>query len=366
MLTRREFVAGLGAGVVAGAVGKAAGQTAPTTPAAMPATRPIVVPKITIPRWRGFNLLERFSTEWMGKEPFQEKDFEVMREWGFDFVRIPMDYRFWGNPENYTEIREAGLTPIDAVVELGRKHGVHVCLNFHRTPGYCVNPPKETKDLWKDEEAVIGSAHHWGAFAKRYAGRPNSELSFNLFNEPSHIPEVDYVRVCTKMVEAIRTQDKERLVMVDGLDYGGTPVEGLLELGVVQSTRGYTPFMLSHYKAGWVKGSDTWGAPTWPSADGWNAARLKSERIDPFVRIEAKGSRVIVGEFGAFNKTPHDVVLPWLKDSVSLWKAQGWGWAMWNFRGAFGVADSERTDVKYEDYKGLKVDRAMLEVLQAG
>ncbi|MBT7098878.1 twin-arginine translocation signal domain-containing protein, partial [Candidatus Poribacteria bacterium] len=41
-----------------------------------------------LPRWRGFNLLEKF-THWENK-PFVESDFLMMKEWGFDFVRLPL------------------------------------------------------------------------------------------------------------------------------------------------------------------------------------------------------------------------------------------------------------------------------------
>jgi endoglucanase len=54
-----------------------------------------------------------------------------------------------------------------------------------------------------------------------------------------------------------------------------------------------------------------------------------------------------------------------MKDYLDLWKEAGWGWAMWNLRGGFGVLDSERADVQYEDYKGMKLDRKMLELLRA-
>jgi hypothetical protein len=37
---------------------------------------------------------------------------------------------------------------------------------------------------------------------------------------------------------------------------------------------------------------------------------------------------------------------------------------MRNFRGSFGVLDSGRTDVKYEDFQGHKLDRKLLELLQ--
>jgi endoglucanase len=75
---------------------------------------------------------------------------------------------------------------------------------------------------------------------------------------------------------------------------------------------------------------------------------------------------VHVGEWGCFNKTPHTVTLAWMKDCLSLWKEAGWGFALWNLRGAFGVLDSERADVQYEDFKGHKLDRKMLDLLQTG
>ncbi len=63
------------------------------------------------PAWFGFNLLEYFSTDpdWMKYFPykndglFQEDDFRWMRDWGFNFVRLPMDYRFWTEPERFDE-----------------------------------------------------------------------------------------------------------------------------------------------------------------------------------------------------------------------------------------------------------------------
>lgn len=73
---------------------------------------------------------------------------------------------------------------------------------------------------------------------------------------------------------------------------------------------------------------------------------------------------VHVGEFGVYNRTPHDVALAFLEDLLALWEAAGWGWALWNFRGPFGVLDSEREDVDYEDWHGHDLDREMLDLLR--
>ncbi len=40
-----------------------------------------------LPRWHGFNLQEKFNAG--HNRPFAESDFAWMKQWGFDFVRLP-------------------------------------------------------------------------------------------------------------------------------------------------------------------------------------------------------------------------------------------------------------------------------------
>ena len=70
------------------------------------------------------------------------------------------------------------------------------------------------------------------------------------------------------------------------------------------------------------------------------------------------------GETGVYSQTPHDVALAWLESVLKELKDRNVGWAIWNFRGAFGILDSGRKDVQYEDFRGHKLDRKMLELLQ--
>jgi endoglucanase len=323
-----------------------------------------------LPRWRGFNLLDKFTLSRGQNGPFVERDFEWIAGWGFDFVRLPMDYRCWANPAE-AEFNESTMAHIDQAIDWGKRHGIHVNLNFHRGPGYCVNPPKEPLTLWTDAAAQDQFARHWGLFAKRYKGIPNQHVSFDLLNEPSGVENKAYAAVVEKAVAAIRAGDPDRLVIADGNSYGNKPVPEIAHLKIGQSTRGYQPFHLTHYKAGWAKGSDTWPVPTWPmrGAGGkvtYDKERHWTEQVEPWKKLEAQGVGVHVGEWGAFQHTPHPVVLAWMKDMLDNWKKAGWGWALWNFRGAFGVLDSGRKDVNYEDYQGKKLDKAMLELLRAG
>ena len=91
---------------------------------------------------------------------------------------------------------------------------------------------------------------------------------------------------------------------------------------------------------------------------------LWKDAIEPWRKLQETKTGVIVGEWGAYNKTPHNVTLRWMEDCLQNWKKAGLGWALWNFRGSFGILDSDRKDVAYEDFNGHKLDRKMLDLLQ--
>lgn len=332
-------------------------------------------PALKFPRYRGFNLLQKFGARGPRRK-FEEEDFEIMKEWGFDFARIPMSYWNWAPKDNWLKIDEDVLKDIDEVVELGKKYKIHINLNLHRIPGYCINGrDQEPMDLYEDtpekmQKALDAAVFHWKMFAKRYKGIPSTELSFDLINEPPSMKEeTRHVEVVKALVKGIREEDPDRLIVADGKDVGRLPIMGIADLGVVQSARGYDPMAISHYKAGWV--NQNWleaETPSWPlkGKDGkiWDKAALKAKLIDTWTPLVKMGVPVHVGEWGCFNKTPHDVAIAWMSDLLSLWKEVGWGYALWNLKGAFGVLDSEREDVQYEDYKGHKLDRKMLEMIK--
>ncbi|WP_197231196.1 glycoside hydrolase family 5 protein [Novipirellula artificiosorum] len=471
-----------------------------------------------LPRWRGFNLLEKFYRS-HDNEAFRESDFQLISELGFNFVRLPMDYRVWIEDGDWNQFNEAQLKHIDQAVEWGQKYSIHVLINFHRAPGYTVARPAESTDLWTDDETQRICAKHWAMFAKRYRGIPSRYLSFNLFNEPANVSSAAYLKVVKRMAAAIRAEDPDRLILSDGLQWGKQPIPELAELKIAQATRGYTPTDVTHFKASWVNGADQYPVPSWPrvraygtlyvpnkpdlsveataamsvigpfrsqsqfrlhvgtvssratlvakaddqivwqkefvcgpgqgewkesnfmeqwnsyqnvydcdyhfaipegtgkvelsviagdwlsltevairSSDGdedvlplrpgWNepparvhydatnsALPFVGEEVEdrswlwdttivPWVNVEQQGVGVMVGEFGCHHFTPHDVVLAWMEDCLANWQRADWGWALWNFRGTFGVMDSGRTDVDYEDFNGHQLDRKMLELLQ--
>lgn len=335
------------------------------------------VPLTRDPRWRGFNLLEFFGGGGPARA-FRESDFERMAEWGFNFARIPMSYWQWSRPDpaRWLTIDEKPFALLDQVVAHGREYGVHINLNLHRIPGYCINGrDREPFDLFdgpaeKRAQALDAACHHWRFIARRYRDVPSALLSFDLINEPPHITGAAYREVVAPLVAAIRAENPDRLIVADGIDVGRTPVPEIVDLNLMQSARGYDPMEVSHFRAGWVPGYtvDSWPQPAWPMTvrgERIDRAVLHERLVKPWKAIEAQGVKVHVGEWGCYNHTPHAIALAWMQDLLELWQEAGWGWALWNLRGDFGVLDSGRKDVRYESFKGHQLDRAMLELLRA-
>lgn len=323
-----------------------------------------------LPRWKGFNLLDMFTVR--STADFSEDDFRWISEWGFNFVRIPACYTLWIEDDDVYKLNARMLDKVDRVVRLGEKHGLHVCLNFHRAPGFSVNPErKEPLNLWKDDEAYDAFIFHWLAFTRRYQGISSEKLSFNLVNEPVR-PEPDFMsvedhhRVMRKAVYEIKAVDPDRLIILDGLSWGTEPLDDLVDLGTAQSCRAYAPMGISHYKASWVGGED-WPIPGWPGAlhDGRPWGRLELERFyRPWIELAEKGVGVHCGEGGAFAYTPHKAFLAWFTEVLEILTAANIGYALWNFRGSFGVLDSGRADVEYIDWHGHQLDNQLLRLLQ--
>lgn len=143
-LTRRDML-----GLALGTAGLSLAESRSGRADGPPRAPPDATPK-HLPRWRGFNLLDKFMAD--QQKPFQERDFADIAELGFNFVRLPLDYRCWTDREDPKKLKEPVLKEIDQAVEFGRKYGVHVQINFHRAPGYTVASPPEPKVLWTDPE----------------------------------------------------------------------------------------------------------------------------------------------------------------------------------------------------------------------
>ena len=70
------------------------------------------------------------------------------------------------------------------------------------------------------------------------------------------------------------------------------------------------------------------------------------------------------GECGCYIETPHEIFLSWFGDILEILGTEDIGFALWSFVGNFGILNSGRKDVKYEEWYGYALDRKLLELLQ--
>ncbi|MEX2369503.1 MAG: cellulase family glycosylhydrolase [Bacteroidales bacterium] len=468
----------------------------------------------------GFNLLENFINEGESK-PYLENDFKLIAENGFNFVRLPLDYRCLTMEDDWGTLNEDAMKVLDQAIEFGQKYGIHVCINLHHAPGFCINFRdyySADSSLWTGTAAQEAFYSLWRQMAARYKGISNNQLSFNLLNEPVRTTREIYVDIAIKAVEAIYDEDPARLVMSDGWNVGSDPIPELVPYKVVQMLRGYYPMNLTHYGAGWT--NNTYGpVPEWPSntnlvhsiyapshnhlhvpfllqhnfeketpvgiellevfdkcrvlvkadnhvlldktfdpendqvvdrsynqeremyhaayletievmvpagsgsltievaggdkitygkvavwLDGkdhepvniipgniWGGAPIpvvikddntfvtvndmnpnwdsiyRADYLEPWIRFRKEHNiGIMVGEWGVYQRAPIDVSLEWMEYMLNTWKEYDLGWAMWNFRGSFGVADSNREGVEYTEMGGISVDMKMMELLKQG
>lgn len=347
--------------------------------------------KNKLPRWKGFNLLDYFSpnpdtNDW---NRTTDEDFKWMADWGFDFVRLPMAYPRYLTidrskqitADDYYKIDEKVVDEIVKLVNRANKYKLHVSLNLHRAPGYCINAGfYEPYNLWKDEDAQDAFNFHWGLWAERFKNVSPDLISFDLLNEPAFKEDINdqfskssalpgdlYRKVAKGAADAIRKVSPGRLIIADGNNVGSQVTPELFDLDMGQSCRGYYPHYISHYQAGWVwKNPEDAPTPVWPGTiDGQYFSREKLEEFyKPWIGLVNNGVGVHCGECGCWKKTPHNVFLAWFGDVIDILTQHNIGYALWNFRGDFGILDSGREDAEYTDWYGHKLDSKLLELLK--
>lgn len=348
--------------------------------------------KNRLPKWKGFNINDFFQPDpyYVGAST-PEEFFRWVADWGFDFIRMPVAYPFYLNLEDHQKyihgddvykINERKVNQIEQTIYLAQKYNLHVSLNLHRAPGYCVSTGyNEPWNLFKEKDAVDAFCYHWSMWAKRFKNTSTDKISFDLVNEPcyradvnntssatSAIPGSVYRSVAQAATQVIRAENSNYYVIADGNNGGSDVVPELDDLNIAQSCRGYTPFEISHYKAPWVYADAAYQpTPLWPgtvSGRYFSRATLE-EYYKPWINLVNQGVGVHCGECGCWNQTPHDVFLAWFNDVLDILTSNGIGFALWELKGDFGILNSNRPDVQYEDWYGYKLDKKLLTLMQS-
>lgn len=256
--------------------------------------------------------------------------------------------------------------------------------SLHRAPGYTVGRVEhDPYKLWQDEEANAAFVSAWKSIAERYRCISPDKMGFNLVNEPYSekagwriLSRENHNMVMRKAIEAIRSTGDNRVVFVDGLNWGRDNLPELCDMeGVAQSCRAYDPKEITHFSNPDNEVENTF--VQWPDMPGkevhtyekiisWTKQTL-FDKFEVWAKMaQEKNVGVHCGEGGVVNTCPRDVALSWFRDAMEVLDGFNIGFALWELRGIYGILDSERKDCKYTDYKGHLLDKEMLNIMKKG
>jgi endoglucanase len=248
-----------------------------------------------------------------------DANFDTMKSWGANIVRIYLGQQFWLS--NECEYVNYFPRKVDQVVDMITSRGMVALLDLNWNTR---NPCLQSKS---QKMADSGSIQFWREVADRYKGNPL--VAFDLYNEPHGITwqvwrdggqVVDNDLTWTaagmqQMYDAVRATGAHNLVFVSGNGWANTPPSGgalLTGDNIVYATHWYT--------------CPAAPPPTCTAADPYNPAP-PGKRLNAWLPLLASHP-VVITEFGwpdSNDGTYNKNVIDWAASHKVGWIAYHWG-----------------------------------------
>ncbi|MGF1634951.1 MAG: glycoside hydrolase family 5 protein [Phycisphaerae bacterium] len=291
-----------------------------------------------------------------------EADFALIRDMGFDHVRLTLSERVLFDPDSPGVLRAEALERFKQRVDSILDHELNVIVDLH--PG----------DAYKKQLATAPAAEafaaDWGALAAAMADTDPSRVMFEIINEPSPFKPEAWRPVQLQAVVAIRKAAPSHTIVVSGGGWTGAEQLAGFEPydlpNLVYTFHWYEPHMYTHQSAGWGWwAAKEVGGMSWPLAaeaaaeagnygeneealkhlrhqieKGWFMPAWAEAKLDEVVTWQKKHDMppVYVGEFGVYRKSAEpEGRYRWHAATVEAFEARGWGWAIWDYAGGFAV-----------------------------
>ncbi len=313
-------------------------------------------------------------------------DFVRIKSWGFEHVRLPVDYFNVFDAEDLKPV-EAILRLLDDAVERISQAGLQLILDLHKCPGHdFLEGCTQAQDFFSSPTKREEAQRVWHHLAARY-GRC-SHVLFELLNEPVAEDSSDWDSVKNELAAVIRQQAPHAPLVV-GSNRWNSPQEfghltPLADDNVVYSFHYYAPLLFTHQFAPWLEGDVFRTRRSYPGeyvlpagtehrlplATGqWDRARMARD-LEPVFRFrEQHQARVSCDEFGVYvGGADRPSQLRWTRDFVSLLAEHEIGFSYWNYKNLdFGiVSEGERAYADFPQYQNAsRLDRQLLELLLA-
>lgn len=295
-------------------------------------------------------------------------DLKLIHEMGFDAVRIGIDPSLIARHGRLEPVNPQALAAIDRAVE--------EALSEHLAVMLCVFPTDDYKRNLTTERGVDDFVDLWRILAAHFAGFDHEHVFYELMNEPEVTDPYRWMGIQARVDEAIRQIDGEHTIIATAANYSGLrdllQLEPLRDANVIYNFHFYEPYQFTHQGASW--GTDEWvyyKSIPYPATAETLAAQMKAipgdlARYDLFLygaegwSREAIAARIafaaawarerkvplICNEFGAYRDTADAASRTrWIGDVRAALEGNHIGWAMWDYRGNFGVVTRSDTEI---------------------
>ncbi len=306
---------------------------------------------------RGFNLGGWFqgSSAREISNTYTITDLENMMAMGADLVRVPIDlHTMSGTGPSYT-IHPILFLVLDQLVDWCEQLGMYVILDNHTHLTLDADPEKEVRTV-----AV------WRQMAEHFKDRSELVL-YEILNEPVGLPTWEWGRIQQKAIDAIRAVDTVHTIIVSPAEMGSYNVLNDLpwykDDNLIYTFHFYDPFLFTHQGTNWTDPSmaSLGGVPypyvasrmpamprsfsgTWLEQqykwyhDAGNAASVANQISIPIRFGAQRRAPIFCGEFGVWQSGSDSAErAEWYKDVRTLLEANGIPWAMWGYKGGFGI-----------------------------
>lgn len=311
---------------------------------------------------RGFALAELPAD---GREVYTESDFEDLAATGANVVRVPILLRKCKGCARY-DPPERDIRYAERVLLRGERHGFRVVVVLLATPW------GNESDYWNSESLKADIVGQWGQVALRLKGH-SALQAYDLINEPV-VPGasresglVQWHALASRIARELRAVDPDTPLMFEPVPWalpGSFWQAQPLDLpGVVYSFHLYAPHEFTHQRLpGYPE------ARTYPAA-GWDKARLEQEMLEARKFARAHKVPMFVGEFSCVRWAPEGSCPRYLSDALTLFEAQGWGWAYHCWRCYQGWDAEVPADVPRDQRSGFlpahrRADNVTLQLLK--
>jgi len=314
-----------------------------------------------------------------------QDDFRRVRDWGFDHVRLPVD---WLNVFNESVVpREENLALLDLAIDGILGQGLGVILDLHKCPGHDFHSGTTEKQAFFSEASLRKDCLRvWSVLGERYGDRAGVLLE--LLNEPVAPDAETWNVVKDELAAHIRgVAPKSTLVVGSNLWNNATEFAKLTPVdddNVLYSVHLYNPIVFTHQMAPWIAYEcfqerrsypgeylivDKEGSRLPVDQGRWDKDRM-FRHLDPVFQFREKhGVEVACNEFGVYmGGADRESRIAWMTDVLDLFQDHGVGWSYWNYKNLdFGLLSRGESlfaqSPNYDDPE--RIDREMVEILRA-